>query len=328
MNRIHIFKPGTFVATNGQSYEFTEAMLQAAAESYDPARHEAPIVLGHPKHDDPAYGWIRRLEFADGQLWGVADQVDAGFAELHRAGRYKKRSASFYAPDDPRNPVPGVFYLRHLGMLGAQPPAVKGLKAANFAEDEVPVTVEFGDWSDRTLARVLRKMKNFFIEQFGQDKADKLIDEWDLEEITAEALRPEPVRPEVEPEFGEAPRKEIGMTPEQIAAKEAELERREAALKHQEAVARRAADTAFAEQMVKDGKLLPRHQSFVVEFLEAIEANQEQVAFAEGQRGSPREAFCQFLEDLGSHPLFKQMTTPPQPEDGAPAFSERLTDRV
>jgi len=328
MNRIHIFKPGNFVATNGQNYEFTEAMLQAAAAAYDPARHEAPIVLGHPKHDDPAYGWIRRLEFADGQLWGVADQVDAAFAELHRAGRYKKRSASFYAPDDPRNPVPGVFYLRHLGMLGAQPPAVKGLKTANFAEDDAPVTVEFGDWSDRTLARVLRKMKNFFIEQFGQDKADKLIDEWDLEEITAEALRPEPMEKEVEPEFGEAPRKEIGMTPEEIAAKEAELSRREAALKQQEAAGRRAADAAFAEQLVKDGKLLPQHQPFVVDFLEAIETAREQVAFAEGQKGSPREAFCQFLEDLGSHPLFKQMTAPPQQEAGAPAFSERLTDRV
>ncbi|MGE4545833.1 MAG: hypothetical protein AB7D06_17210 [Pedobacter sp.] len=332
MNRVHIFKPGKYMATNGQTYEFTEAMLQASAAAYDPQLHEAPIVLGHPKHDDPAYGWISKLEFADGQLWGNPDQVDPGFAELHRGGRYKKRSASFYSPDDPRNPVPGVFYLRHLGVLGAQPPAVKGLKAANFADGEAPVTLEFGDWNDRTIARVLRKMKNFFIEQFGKDKADQLIDEWDLEEITTEALRPEPVKAEpVNPEFGEPPRKDLPMrlTPEEIAAKEAELVEREAALGLKEAAGRKAADAAFAEQLVKDGKLLPQHKPFVTDFLEAIEGNQVEVAFSEGKKVSPREAFCQFLEDLGSHPLFKEMTREPETTDKDTAsFAEPLTDRV
>lgn len=330
MNRVHIFKPGKYIATNGKTYDFTEADLKASAAAYNPELHEAPIVLGHPKHDDPAYGWINKLSFADGQLWGNPDQVDPGFAELHRAGRYKKRSASFYAPDDPRNPVPGVFYLRHLGMLGAQPPAVKGLKAANFAEGDQPVTVEFGDWTDRTIARVLRKMKNFFIEQFGQDKADQAIEEWELEEITAEAMRPEPIKEEtVKPEFGEAPRKESHMTPEEIAAKEAELKTREAKLNQQEATARRATDAAFAEQLVKDGKLLPQHKEFVVDFLEAIEGSEVEVAFSEDKPVAPRKAFMAFLEDLGSHPLFKEMSkTPEHVQEDTTCFSEPLTDRV
>ncbi len=49
-----------------------------------------------------------------------------------KAGRFKSRSASFYHPDNPNNPKPGVYYLRHVGFLGAQPPAVKGLKAVEF----------------------------------------------------------------------------------------------------------------------------------------------------------------------------------------------------
>ena len=55
-----------------------------------------------------------------------------------RAGRFKKVSASFYTPDSPHNPVPGVYYLRHVGFLGAQPPAVKGLAPVpvNFAEGD------------------------------------------------------------------------------------------------------------------------------------------------------------------------------------------------
>ena len=52
------------------------------------------------------------------------------------AGAFKKISASFYSPSSPQNPVPGVYYLRHVGFLGAQPPAVKGLRNPAFADGE------------------------------------------------------------------------------------------------------------------------------------------------------------------------------------------------
>lgn len=224
--KIEIFKPGKFIAMDGQEYEFTEADLKATAAGYDPAKHEAPLVVGHPRDDAPAYGWGKALEFADGALVLTPDQVDPAFAELHKAGRFKKRSASFYAPTDPRNPVPGIWYLRHLGFLGAQPPAVKGLKAANFAADDA--AVEFGDWNDQTIARMFRKLKNFFIEQFGKEKADQVIDEWELEDIQREALRPEtPAEPI--PAFADPNRKEQTMTPEELQQREADLATRAAA---------------------------------------------------------------------------------------------------
>ncbi len=142
---LHIFRPGRQTAMNGLTLEFSESDLAASAAAYDPAKHEAPIVIGHPKHDAPAYGWVKSLATAEDGLQAEPHQVDAAFAELVEAGRYKKISASFYLPDAPNNPVPGVYYLRHVGFLGAQPPAVKGLKAAEFADAEDGV-VEFGDW--------------------------------------------------------------------------------------------------------------------------------------------------------------------------------------
>jgi len=48
-------------------------------------------------------------------------------------GRYKKISASFYSPNYPFNPAPGSYYLKHVGFLGAVPPAVKGLGDARFS---------------------------------------------------------------------------------------------------------------------------------------------------------------------------------------------------
>ncbi len=61
MQRIEIFRPGTHTAMSGETIGFTEAQLRASAAAYDPAKHEAPIVVGHPRHDGPAYGWVKSL---------------------------------------------------------------------------------------------------------------------------------------------------------------------------------------------------------------------------------------------------------------------------
>ena len=134
---IQIFKPGRHTALSGQALEFSAADLSASAAAYDPTKSEAPIVVGHPALDAPAYGWVKSLAFADGALDAEPDQVDAAFAEMVAAGRFKKISASFFMPDAANNPVPGVYYLRHVGFLGAAAPAVKGLRNPSFAADEV-----------------------------------------------------------------------------------------------------------------------------------------------------------------------------------------------
>jgi len=151
MKRIPIFRPGRHTSRQGEAIEFTEARLRASAAAYDPAKHEAPIVVGHPKTDAPAYGWVRSLEYGEDGLAAIPDQVDTDFAEMVQAGRFKKVSASFYPPGHPSHPIqdgPGsdAYYVRHVGFLGAQPPAVKGLKAAEFADDEEGVVeVEFSE---------------------------------------------------------------------------------------------------------------------------------------------------------------------------------------
>ncbi|PLX97315.1 MAG: peptidase, partial [Desulfuromonas sp.] len=261
MKSIHIFKPGRHTAMNGKTINFSEADLKASAAAYDPKLHEAPLVIGHPRQDLPAYGWTKALSFSEGGLHADPDQVNAAFEEMVETGMFKKVSASFYLPNAPGNPVPGVYYLRHVGFLGAQPPAIKGLRPVEFAAgDEGAVTIEFGDWSDRTITRVLRRLKNFMIEKFGKEDADKMIDEWDLETLTEEAMRPEPPAVAANPEYSE---KETDvLTKEQIEAKERELAAREEKLKkdnaafaEREAQQRHGVNLAYAEGLVKAGKL-------------------------------------------------------------------------
>jgi hypothetical protein len=149
---IQIFRPGRHTAMDGSTISFSAADIAAAAAAYDPALHEAPIVVGHPRTDAPAYGWVQGLATGEGGgLEATPSQIDPAFAELVRAGRFKHVSAAFYGPDAPSNPKPGVWYLRHVGFLGAQPPAVKGLRPVAFGEAEG--VVEFSDaWPEWSLS--------------------------------------------------------------------------------------------------------------------------------------------------------------------------------
>lgn len=136
MQEIHFFRPGRHTSNNGTELAFSAADLKAIADAYDPRTHEAPIVVGHPKTDAPAYGWVEKIIAKPDGLYAVPRQVNPEFSDLVRQGSYKKVSGSFYTPEARNHPKPGTYYLRHLGFLGAQPPAVKGLRSIELSEDD------------------------------------------------------------------------------------------------------------------------------------------------------------------------------------------------
>lgn len=147
---LHIFTSGTHTARDGQTLAFSAEDLAATAARYDPAKHEAPLVVGHPELNAPAYGWVKTLTVTDAGLFAEPDQVHPDFADWVREGRYKKISAAFFLPSAPNNPAPGAYYLRHVGFLGAAAPALKGLAPPTFAggDDEGVITVEFAQPED------------------------------------------------------------------------------------------------------------------------------------------------------------------------------------
>ena len=106
---LHIFKPGRWTTAAGEVIEFSQADIQATAQAYDPKKSKAPLVIGHPKIDQPAKGWTVALSASERGLFAAADKVDPEFAEAVRAGSYGTVSAKFYRPTDANNPVPGVW---------------------------------------------------------------------------------------------------------------------------------------------------------------------------------------------------------------------------
>jgi hypothetical protein len=124
---IEVFKAGTQTDSSGDTKEWTQEDIDAIVSKYnDQTDHEAPIVVGHPLDNSPAYGWVEALKAQGGMLLAKIKQLDTQFKELVNQGRYKKVSIALY---------PNLL-LRHIGFLGAMPPAVKGLKTAKFNEEE------------------------------------------------------------------------------------------------------------------------------------------------------------------------------------------------
>lgn len=320
-NTIQIFKTGKHTAMSGTALSFTETDLSATAAAYDPAKHEAPIVCGHPSHDAPAYGWIRSLAFADGALEADPAQVDPGFAELVAGGAYKKISASFYTPDSPSNPVPGVYYLRHVGFLGAQPPAVKGLRNPSFAETEQGI-VEFGDWDDRTIARLLRSLRDWMISKYGKAEADEALPGWDVQSISDSAAQPEQDDSSSSQGFHEnKPTKGDEMSAEDKARLFA-LEQENTRLKAEQAAfaeaekkrvadAQHADNAAFAEDLVKQGRLLPAQKDVAVATLDFISCQEKVVEFGEGGAKKPLiDAFKEVLKTVPKQVEFAEVGGP------------------
>lgn len=313
--RIQIFRAGKHTTSTGQEIEFSDADVSALASSYDPVVGHAPAVVGHPRQDSPAYGWVAALSVSDGHLVAELDQVNPEFAEAVRAGAYKHVSAAFYAPNSKANPKPGAYYLRHVGFLGATPPAIKGLAPVEFAEGtpDVEIQIEFSEAGEG--ARGDDGISNPLPVKSGALDPDRTSSATDAGAAADSSAAP-PIAPASEPSPAPASadvptdqptgQSEVPAAAEaeadsadktapagtkddsiasklaELAAREAELKAREKALIEAEQAARRADATAFAEQMVSQGRVLPRDSHAFVELLLAIPPGP--IEFAEGDK--------------------------------------------
>lgn len=247
---IEIFRPGRHIDDAGNAHEFSPADVAGMAEVYDPAVREAPLTIGHPEHNRPAYGWVQGLAVnAEGRLQTAGlREVEPQFAEMVAARRFPKRSASFYPPNHPNNPTPGKWYLRHVAFLGAQPPAIAGLKDIQFADDAAGAVSfsEAGDPSGKTTDEDDQMDKEL---QAKLDAAEKATAE--ANERAAAAVKEKAEADAKLAQFAEAARTE-----------------------------RHAGYVSFCEEQIKAGKLLPKDAAAAVAVLDTL-ADAAPVEFAE-----------------------------------------------
>ena len=262
---IEIFRAGTHRDDAGNTHSFSRAQLEEMAASYNAALREAPLTVGHPKDNLPAYGWVRRVFVNEaGNLAVDPHQVDAQFAEMVKNGRFKKRSASFYPPNAPHNPTPGRWYLRHVAFLGAQPPAVAGLKDIGFSADDAAEAISFGavNFSETAGAPATNPPSQQEPTMSDADKAE-------LERLRAADKANQDALTKKDAE--------IKAANEAAAAAKAQA----ASFAEKAAADRRAGFLSFAESEVKAGRLLPKDKQTAVAALETLAAAEQPLSFSE-----------------------------------------------
>lgn len=130
---VEAFSVGTHTSENGSTQTYTVSDLNEIAKTYNEKCHEnpAPVVIGHPEMDAPAYGWIKKASVAGNKLLLKLGELNQDFVNALKTGAYKTRSIALYADG----------MIKHIGFLGAYKPAIKGLYPHSFKENNKPFFV-------------------------------------------------------------------------------------------------------------------------------------------------------------------------------------------
>lgn len=285
---IEILKPGSFTDVNGVRVTFTPRDIEELVATYDAACDPAPAVIGHPKTDDPAYAWTESLSLQNGRVVAQIGQIDPGFENMVSAGRYKRISPSIYPRSHPANPAPGKYYLKHIGFLGAAPPAIKGLAPVAFSEDVNAdcITIEI----------------NLSEQKSGVQKEKIMSKKEDQPFDLAEA------------------QKALADREAAVAERERELAGREASIEQAGRDAASVAAISFAESLVEKMVLPPAHKDRAAYLLATLAAQGEEIlSFGEGDNAErPIDALKALLNAAQPALSFGELA---KPEDKAAALS-------
>lgn len=298
---IEIFAAGKQTDSEGRSHDITPTYLHQVVSNYSSAIHEAPAVLGHPEDNAPAFGWVAALRVNGDKLEAQFKEVDEEFEAIVRNGKYKKRSASFYT-DTATAPGKKVPSLRHVGFLGAMPPAIKGLRDIRFCEGEsltFDTAINFSEgessMDDKDVQKVADTVFDRIKAAFGFGKKDE----------PASSFNESGMKAQIE----EAVKVATASFTEKLTVLEASNKTLLEKLEQAEALSSRSQIESYVEKL-SPAKCPPAFKKMgLVEFMDAIRIADEKVTIisfeeADGKRTEKKEEFTplawfkNFLETL------------------------------
>ena len=299
-----IFKTGTHTDSAGNEKTWTEAELDTIVQKYQPQAHEAPAVIGHPEHNSPAWGWVEGLKREGNILLARFQGLVPEFVEMVRKGLFKKRSISLY-PD---------MTLRHVGFLGAMPPAVKGLPDVAFADKDKFIEFNFdcnqcNRCTNNFFGKEAKGMKWFeWLKKKATDEGVTLEDApqsfADGGNPKSEIPNPQLITALVDAEVAKVVAAKTSEFAEQSSKLKAESDRLKAeGEKLEKAKGERMKDEikSFCEGLCKEGKLTPAMMKYgmgMTNFLESISGIETAYEFCEPKEGkklTPAEHMKGFL---------------------------------
>jgi len=163
---------------------FTPAKMKQIVDSYDPKFREAPITITHeagrPK-SWASFGWIEKV-WTDGKKLFSDWLVHPKLVEVFEQGLVK--TWSIHARYEPSLKS---MYLQHLALLGAELPAIPEMPELTYKEEEGEEEFSFvssdQDWKHLVTAGVFQRVRDLFIELYGVEEADRIIGQWNIDEL-------------------------------------------------------------------------------------------------------------------------------------------------
>jgi len=289
---IPVFRAGSHTDSAGVTREWTEADLDAIAKKYEPAQHEAPVVVGHPKDNAPAYGWVEKLKREGEVLYAQFKDLVPEFVGWVKQGLYKKRSISLY-PD---------MSLRHVGYLGAVPPAVQGLPDHVFAGVSA-VTIEVDKGGAGIAEGIFRRLRAYFEDREGEKREHSENSEGGRQMVDDLVEMAKRIK-ELEWALAESEKQAAG---DRNRADEYFLENqrlREALLEMVDVRDKKESDQ-LTVRLMNEGRLTPAQRAIVVDLMGVLSGS-EKHEFAESDvtgevktvKALPRAKFVEFLNSL------------------------------
>lgn len=322
---IEVFRAGTHTDSKGRTCTFTEGDLDQMVSNL--ALGAAPAVLGHPKHNDPAYGWVN----ADGakregaSLYVKFSDINPDFEAGVASGAYRNRSVSVVKDAD------AGFRLQHVGWLGAAPPAISGLTPLDysaeldsyqFEADDFDIGLALSDTAD-----MLRGLRDQLIADKGLDAADAALPSWRIQSLadaSARVIRDAQTDPEddlaIPQPFSKPTGGVMSFTQEQLdaatakAAKEAENKTRADFVAQGEELVRLRSERQFEHIGAKitgwkaQGLVTPAEEAGLAEFMGSLEnGTGGEFTFSASDKSEVKKTPAQFFAEFmaGRKPLVK-----------------------
>lgn len=259
----NIFKTGTHTDSSGKTRTWTRRDLATIVANYQQRTEDAALVFGHPKSADPAEGWISAVrlngEILQAQFTQVSDKTQKGLDNK----RYKYGSLSLSRD----------LKIRHFGLLGAVPPAVKGLGRVEFSE-AMTVDINFSEPED-TPGEEDEMPEDTKAKEKVADLEKRLADEKAAREKAEGDLKAK------DDEFTEAATKQ----------RKKDLE-------------------DGVDKLVEGGKLKPADKDKVLAFCEALDGGEE-MSFSESEGKKPLTThFMEFMGQRDGHGLLNEFSEP------------------
>ncbi len=161
-----IFRSGNY----GDKGKFSNDDLDAIVANFN-STDQAPIVIGHPKTDSPAWGWLSEIRRVGDVLQGKPGNLHSDFEQALSEKKFKNKSVRIARTD--KGPK-----LLHLGFLGATLPHVEGLQQAAQFDGEGHDCIDFEfDLPEKDGAEKPNKEDEMEKDQRIQDLEKKLADE-------------------------------------------------------------------------------------------------------------------------------------------------------